>query len=202
MEPDPWRTDASTSISEQLDQVNLDAPGDPDEVTEISSSSSNDQQGSDRASPPRQPSASSVNLESVSFDHEHAHQTEGAPAKGKSKESEAQPNQTGPASPTQTRSEQTEHVLTSASAAAGGGGGGGTVNGRTSAAPGSTDHVDEEPHSMPTIPKNFKPPTQKKIDKSLKKSKAAPPVLPQVLSKTRQKCVPLKPDRGLRAFHR
>lgn len=166
---DPWRTDASTSASERLEQVDLDG----------------DLGGSEpRPSYSREVAVPKGTDGQLEQGHMQGASPDQVDAKGKGKIEDATP-----ASSQQTPKEQASPA---------------TVNGHTPSAAESAHHQtptqseqkipqgtttqDALPKSMPTVFPN-KQPTQKKIDKSLKKSKAAPRVLDSVISKTRQKSV-------------
>lgn len=188
MDHDPWRTDASTSVSDQLDRVDLDGDVHPSQIEDGSDQTSHSEQASSA-----QPSTSDVQLDSVTLDqHSPVEPAVDPSGKGKGKMSQADATQQEAASPvhvsraTSEAADRPSSGEASAQAAANGAIGAVVAD---SAAPAH----EAMPRSMPTIPKNFKPPSQKKIDKSLKKSRAAPPVLDQVLSKTRQKYVKLLP---------
>lgn len=174
---DPWRNDASTSVSNSLEQVDLDGPGgalDQREqevdaeseahVSHMDSVSLEEQQDyvavSDKGKSPM-PAQSPTARHPAGAPSVNGH----AAALGTAASAPSQIN-SPPAPRTSSEGKQSSDS--------------------TQRRP-SRDGVDYE--AQPTGPTVFsnKAPTQKKIEKSLKKSKAAPPVLDRVLSKTRQK---------------
>lgn len=183
---DPWRNDASTSVSNSLEQVDLNEPRGFTEEAEPQADAESEHE------------AHASHMDSVSLEEQQEDNSPPAVSnnKGKSPMPDDQPtsrHSTAGAPSSNGHVAATESSATaaaSASAAIGSPAPKSSSEGKQSSDSQhrhSRDVVNSE--AQPTGPTVFsdKAPTQKKIEKSLKKSKAAPPVLDRVLSKTRQK---------------